>query len=511
MEEYKIRYEILDYNKYYSRLQQIVENPNNKFPITVHQPIGQTTCGFNIEHFSIGTGPMHIVYMGCAHGNEIISTDYVTQLMENIATSRGAYESFDPTQFTLDFIPCQNPEGFFTTTYALNSLMGKMSEEEIEKFSKKYWSYYREDDYNVVSVNAIIDFFCDEFAVHEAKDALKTLFWRVNRNKEITPLSLTAFLEKYSSVPTTAISHLVNEIWQSKLKDKQFIPSYKLHHKIFEGISFDCIPEIDEKHRRLKNALKRLYQNNNFPIETLANFFSNSQGVNLNDNNIYYYNELKAKMKESREIYANLRDNNLLKSIPGPIGAPNKSLDDPFEYAPENQALFDFLEKQDKKEENYAFFNIHGTGGLVYLYPIAEDDLSTAHTNGVTRDFTFLINNRLATEYTRETGREYEAQTGTFNPYKTMGYPTKISGVGDLLRKKYTSSFILELSKMGGNPIAPYGDRKGNFNITMTANMRANMKMLKTILAIRHLYEISYTMAYDEKGRVHYGETTRRK
>ena len=37
-----------------------------------------------------------------------------------------------------DFIPVQNPEGLAVTTYALDSIMKNMTEEEIEKF-KTYW------------------------------------------------------------------------------------------------------------------------------------------------------------------------------------------------------------------------------------------------------------------------------------------------------------------------------------------------------------------------------------
>ena len=36
-------------------------------------------------------------------------------------------------------MPVQNPEGFAVTTYALDSIMKNMTEEEIEKFSKTYW------------------------------------------------------------------------------------------------------------------------------------------------------------------------------------------------------------------------------------------------------------------------------------------------------------------------------------------------------------------------------------
>ena len=85
-----------------------------------------------------------------------------------------------------------------------------------------------------------------------------------------------------------------------------------------------------------------------------------------------------------------------------------------------------------------------------------------------------------------------------------MGHPDRITGVGDVLRKKYLASFLLELSKMGGNPLAPYGDRKGNYFLTMTSNFRANAKMMETVLEVRHLYDMSYTMQYDG-GRVRYG------
>ena len=62
--------------------------------------------------------------MGGAHGNEIISVDFVTQLMQNLALGNN-FDNFDPEIFTIDFIPVQNPEGFAVTTYALDSVMKK--------------------------------------------------------------------------------------------------------------------------------------------------------------------------------------------------------------------------------------------------------------------------------------------------------------------------------------------------------------------------------------------------
>lgn len=85
MNDFDIKYEILDYAKYNKRLLDICSNPNNKFQVIKQQDLGKSRCGFPIEHYTIGNGPKHIVYMGGAHGNEIISVDFVTQLMNNIA------------------------------------------------------------------------------------------------------------------------------------------------------------------------------------------------------------------------------------------------------------------------------------------------------------------------------------------------------------------------------------------------------------------------------------------
>ena len=511
MEEYKIEYEILDYDKFYLRLKNIQYNLANKNEVTKHEPIGYTKCGFPIEHYSIGHGPMHIVYMGGAHGNEIISVDYVTQLMQNIALGCGEFADFNPEEFTIDFLPCQNPEGFFTTTYALKSIMQDMNEREIEEFSKKYYQLYREDDQSVININKILRTFCEEFDLSAIKEDLTTLFWQKSINKDITSNYIISFLLIFFHLDETKLSKFINNKWQELFKDKKVISHLKKHQEIFNNLTLDCIPLIDEKHHKLKEALSKIYQDNKFPIGTLANFFSNASGVNLNDNNEYYFQELKKKIRVEKDVYANFRDNNLLKNIPGPVGVPNEDMDGEFQYAEENQALLSFLAKQDNNNENYAFINCHGTGGVLYVYPVVDDDLEEAHTNGVTRDFKFYINGRLANDYIKKTDEIYEKITKKpSSGYKTVGFPSRITGVGDVLRKKYIASFLLELSKMGGNPIAPYGDKNVNYYLTMTANMQAAKQLMETIKEVAHLYDTSYFMYYDSLGNVHYEPRKRR-
>ena len=510
MNDFDIKYEILDYAKYNKRLLDICSNPNNKFQVIKQQDLGKSRCGFPIEHYTIGNGPKHIVYMGGAHGNEIISVDFVTQLMNNIALGKGTFENFDPNEFTIDFIPCQNPEGYFTTTYALNSVMKDMNPEEIEVFGKKYYQAYKQDDINSLAVNACIRAVCDEHGLSEIKEKLVKLFWRSKVNKSFTMVDVINFLVANTNVDENIASKRVDKIWkQRKLDPKMIVPEEKFHHKIFNLVTLDCIPEIDEKHKKLKESLIELYKNGDFPLATLANFLANASGVNLNDNNEYYFEEQKRQAAEEGTVYATLRDNNLAKSIPGPVGVSSIDLNGEFVREPENEALYEFLARQDESSDNYAFINCHGTGGVIYLYPVAADDLKQAHDTGVERNFSFYINNRIATEYVKETGRAYEEVKGVNDPYKHMGYPDKITGVGDILRKKYIASFLLELSKAGGNPIAPYCDYKGNYIPTMVANMRACSKMMQTIRSLSYLYDTNYTMHY-ENGRVVYGTTSRR-
>lgn len=64
--------QIIDYDLFYSLLENIEKNKDNKFPVIKLNPIGKSVCGFSIEHLQIGKGPFHIVYMAGAHENEII-------------------------------------------------------------------------------------------------------------------------------------------------------------------------------------------------------------------------------------------------------------------------------------------------------------------------------------------------------------------------------------------------------------------------------------------------------
>lgn len=492
---YNIEYKLRTYEEVENKLKEIT-NSANKYKVTKCNDLGYSSCGFPIEHYKIGNGPIHITYMGGCHGNEIISVDYVLQLMNNIA--QGNMKNFDEEKYTIDFIPIQNPEGYAITTYAINSKTKNMTEEEFERFSKEYYFAFREDDINVSKVNKFLKLFLETFNIEDKQ--LLTNFWTYFQNKDLSIEALFMYFVNHYDINHKALIEFLQANFPNTIYKE------RKHTQMFNDLTFDCIPELSEKHKLLKKKVMLLYKQNDFPIGTLANFYANSDGINLNDNNPYYYEMMKKNLASSKVILGNMRDNHITKNVPGPIGTANYDLNKPFIYTQENEALLRFLNEQEKKKENYAFFNCHGTGGLLYIYPV-YDEMDTTKP----RDFSFYINNRIATDYTQKTGDVYFENTSKFDPYKTAGYPEKITGIGDVLRKKYIASFLLELSKMGGNPLSPYGDKNNNYMLTMKSNFEAFNKTLKTILYLQELYEINYTMHYDESGHVHYETSNNRR
>ena len=61
-----------------------------------------------------------------------------------------------------------------------------------------------------------------------------------------------------------------------------------------------------------------------------------------------------------------------------------------------------------------------------------------------------------------------------------MPYPEKLTGTGDMIRQLLPGFLIVELSKMGGNPIGPYGD-KNNYIKVINDNINAFYNVINLI------------------------------
>ena len=271
----KIPYEVLDYQKYNERINNmLLNNSTNVYPIIKEETNYYTDCGFPIDKFHIGNGNKHMLVMGGTHGCEVITVDFVTQLMDRLA--KGEFSNFDPDEFTIDFVPLHNPEGFIIATSAANFKLDGKNDDEIEKFCKGYYLAYRQDDINS----------------------------------------------------------------RSYPDDK----SLKLHHKLFKGITVDCIPSIDYRYEKLKvkvkNMLDRKMGGYSIPAEAMIDWRANGNGIELNGNNPHTYkSELKRHSDTNGIEFGTYRFNNIPKLIPGPLGVSTLNMEK-FKYENENLFLF---------------------------------------------------------------------------------------------------------------------------------------------------------------------------
>ena len=143
---YSLKDGILNYEDVLIKLKQIEDNSNGL--IKKKEICPKTTCGYEISHYTVGTGPKHIVILGGVHANEIISVDFVLKFMESIANGE---IDIDFNDVTLDIIPLDNPEGYIIATSTIRTVIDKdMEDSKIEKIATDYYKAYREDNIQAI-------------------------------------------------------------------------------------------------------------------------------------------------------------------------------------------------------------------------------------------------------------------------------------------------------------------------------------------------------------------------
>ena len=376
---------ILDYELINDKLQNLKNLKKNKSV--------KTRFGYEIPYYIYGSGSKHIVFVGGTHGSEIISVDFVLNLMDEISNKKNIFKDFDSSDYTFHFIPVHNPEGFIVSTSAIRTKISRdMPLSECEKICKEYYLKYKIDDINV------------------------------NNDKN----------------------------------DR----SLKEHQKMFKNATYECIPDI---HPKLKDSIKNIFSNDKLPPGSMICYRANGIGIELNRNTIF--NHGLEDIKNKREVYATNRYNNILNTIPGPIGIPCNNIDN-FEYEIENIFLYKLLDNLDKENKLSCCFLFHGTGGEIYYKPIMTLDKK---------------------EYKKKLKENYKIAKiyQKYTDYKFMDNKDKIFESFDgFLRTAFKKTLLIELSKMGGNPIGPYGDIKNNYIPTINNNLIAIRNILdnKTII-----------------------------
>lgn len=115
--------------------------------IKSHPPIGSSSFNLPIPHYSVGNGKNHIVLSGAMHGCELISTNFILQVMESIANGDNRFKFLKKNQHTLHFFPILNPEGYLISSSAVRAKIPRdMSNTDAQKIYNEYSEAYRSDD-----------------------------------------------------------------------------------------------------------------------------------------------------------------------------------------------------------------------------------------------------------------------------------------------------------------------------------------------------------------------------
>ena len=481
-----VKYEKFTYETYKQRIAAIINNPKLQQLGLKHEILGKTDYGYPIDKITIGFGEKELFIVGGTHGSEVIGVDFVTQAIENLPNM----EDFDPNSMKLIIIPLQNPEGIEIST----STYSKIDNESFKEKSYEYYEKYRTDSLITIaidSLNTFITEFIDAKDVLTAEKLLAGLKKFINFNPSWQSLSLKNaipdvekfnkginLIDKVDSFNELKLKimllcdNLIKSIDYSDKKAeylKLFLTELKsgfesgliwhdidrsnkrkLHQLMFKDDNFE---NIDNE--LLRDWQRVLYNEKNHPMGSQVTYDANGFGINLNAN--VETNPGIELLRSGIKTYGNGPRDNIVRYFKGPIGAPTRDLNS-FKYEKENVFLLNELKKSIEKNSYLGTLLYHGTGGLIYYKPYEKTMDPSLYESYL------LYNKTLASTYSIDTNyRLLEESSNT--------------GFGDYLRQNFPGVLLIELSKMGGNPIGPYGD-ENNIHNTIHDNILALNRLM---------------------------------
>lgn len=490
-----VDYELIDYTKYQKRINDLLSNPLLQDYKIEKKVIGKTAYGYDIDCLKIGRGPKHIFIVGGTHGSEIISVDFATQLINNLPFM----PNFSKEEFTIFVVPLQNPEGFIVTTDSLNE---SHIQENFQTESYDYYNRYKIDnlirkfikDYNDFLDNLdsegipTISTFLPKFKNFlKQNNNLKRLM-----NEKLMP-ELAIFIAKIDDLENISdynelryfLIGLLEEVEKNSsnpylLTFLSYLSDHYLEHDVLTKLSSSNVSKFHQekfanldfkiKNFRLRDNVLSMYHKFNHPQGSQVTFDATGTGINLNEN---HPQNPGIKIIRQNDIFMAVgARNNIRNYVPGPIGIPTLDINN-FSFAPENKALYKLL-KQSYDEGKYcATFLYHSTGGMIFYKPDARY-LTDEKYQGI-----YNYNRQIADIYKK------------FTNYQLIEN-SDYTGYGDLLRRTFPGIFLVELSKMGGNPIAPYGD-ENNIYQTYNDNFTALNHILEHLSKNNILNKSSFT------------------
>lgn len=163
---------ILDYEQVIEKLQKIISNGK----MQENKPIGYSTFGLPISHYTYGNGQNNIVISGATHGCELISTDLVLRLMEAIPNY------INIQNYTIHFFPMINPEGYLISTSAVRKIIPRdMENEQAQTIIDNYVKNYNAHDFSYQNTFANVDYTC----ISEKYEGLRNSVKQICENNNV--------------------------------------------------------------------------------------------------------------------------------------------------------------------------------------------------------------------------------------------------------------------------------------------------------------------------------------
>ncbi|MBR3134371.1 MAG: hypothetical protein IKG56_02805 [Clostridia bacterium] len=451
---------ILDYEQVEDRLKEII----GLGVIKKEEDLGETTFGLPIHHYTLGNGKKEIVITGATHGCEIISTDFVLHLMEQLSNQEYS-EGIDLNKYRIHFIPMLNPEGYLISTSAIRQIIPReMSSEEAEKLCKDYYLRYRNDDAEAIKRN--------------------------KRNAELKKELEEAERQENND----EIDRLKQEI-EATLPDRN-PEKLKSFQQMFQEVDYTCIPE---KYAGIRQRVKEILEKYpDIPKGILQIWSANANGIDPQAN--CEYNDVVARImsgelgKDGQVFKNNLRYSNINSIHPGPINC-GYDPESGFKLEPEIKAISDLLIELSEKGTLHSYFNYHGTGGVLYQRPMNVPDNIDISSNEI---WTRTLDNFVFSNfYSRRTYKNAQDKENSRYRILTGKGNGRATSSNDIFRIKYPRDILIELSGMGGNPIGPYGDLNGNYRNLIDSNLDAFKFAIQYADVSEKISQASYQMFHD--------------
>ena len=281
----------------------------------------------------------------------------------------------------------------------------------------------------------------------------------------------------------------------------------KEHIAMFRNIDYTCIPN---KYENIKNSLKEIFEKYpDLPKNCLHIWSANANGIDVQANSSY--NPKISRILNDEDIYMETkRHNNLNISHPGPINCPFDK-EKGFKVEKETMAIANLLDSLQNSGKLFAYLNYHSTGGLIFQRPATIPERMNISKETIVKKQ--IVNYMLAKTYQDKTYKNAgfdengndRRENSKYNIYTRESSATSSN---DIFRLKYSQNLLIELSAMGGNPIAPYGDIKGNYTNVINSNLDAVKYTLDVARIAQMISEATYQVIKKYEPNVNYEALT---